>query len=236
VKLRLSKVADGFENANGIVNAGDRRLFVLEQEGYVVLLKRRSNGTFRKAGNFLDIRSRVICCGEKGLLGLAFPPDYQRTGYFYVSFAGTGHTWNLEERRVSKDDPDRADPDYKRRSSGCTSRVTTTGAATSTSARMAISTCPSGMVASAAPSTTPVIPRTGRRTWASSSARSCASRRAGDARPARATASPSPTPSWADVAPSLRSGPTACAIRGAGRSTASPATWGSVLGMWRWKE
>lgn len=115
VKLRLSKVADGFENANGIVNAGDRRLFVLEQEGYVVLLKRRSNGTFRKAGNFLDIRSRVICCGEKGLLGLAFPPDYQRTGYFYVSFAGTGHTWNLEERRVSKDDPDRADPDYKRR-------------------------------------------------------------------------------------------------------------------------
>ncbi len=114
-KLRLAKVADGFENANGIVNAGDGRLFVLEQEGYVVLLKRRSDGTFRKAGNFLDIRSRVICCGEKGLLGLAFPPDYERTGYFYVSFAGTGHTWNLEERRVSKGDPDRADPDYKRR-------------------------------------------------------------------------------------------------------------------------
>lgn len=115
VEIRLAKVADGFENANGIVHAGDDRLFVLEQEGYVVLLKRRRDGTFRKAGNFLDIRSRVICCGEKGLLGLAFPPDYAETGYFYVSFAGTGHTWNLEERRVSRDDPDRADPDYKRR-------------------------------------------------------------------------------------------------------------------------
>jgi glucose/arabinose dehydrogenase len=115
VDVGLVKVADGFENANGIVNAGDSRLFVVEQEGYVVVLKRKQDGTYRKAGNFLDIRSRVICCGEKGMLGLAFPPDYAETGYFYVSFAGTGHTWNLEERRVSKGNPDRADPEYKRR-------------------------------------------------------------------------------------------------------------------------
>jgi glucose/arabinose dehydrogenase len=115
VDVGLVKVADGFENANGIVSAGDDRLFVVEQEGYVVLLKRRNDGTFRKAGNFLDIRGRVICCGEKGMLGLAFPPDYAETGYFYVTFAGSGHTWNLEERRVSRNDPDRADPEYKRR-------------------------------------------------------------------------------------------------------------------------
>ena len=74
-----------------------------------------TDGTFRDAGKFLDIRSRVVCCGEKGFLGIAFPPDYAQTGYFYVTFAGTGHTWNLEERRVSATDPDRADPDYKRR-------------------------------------------------------------------------------------------------------------------------
>jgi glucose/arabinose dehydrogenase len=115
VEVGLVKVADGFENANGIVDAGDDRLFVVEQEGYVVLLKRRGDGTFRRAGIFLDIRGRVICCGEKGMLGLAFPPDYAETGYFYVTFAGSGHTWNLEERRVARDDPDRADPDYKRR-------------------------------------------------------------------------------------------------------------------------
>jgi glucose/arabinose dehydrogenase len=115
VDVSLVKVADGFENANGIVNAGDRRLFVVEQEGYVIVLKRNKDGTYRKAGTFLDIRSRVICCGEKGMLGLAFPPDFADTGYFYVTFAGTGHTWNLEERRVSRKDPDRADPDYKRK-------------------------------------------------------------------------------------------------------------------------
>ncbi|MFN8518314.1 MAG: PQQ-dependent sugar dehydrogenase [Chloroflexota bacterium] len=115
VDVGLVKVADGFENANGIVNAGDKRLFVVEQEGYVIVLKPNKDGTYRKAGTFLDIRSRVICCGEKGMLGLAFPPDYAETGYFYVTFAGTGHTWNLEERRVSRKDPDRADPDYKRK-------------------------------------------------------------------------------------------------------------------------
>ena len=115
VKVGLVKVADGFENANGINNAGDKRLFISEQEGYVEVLKPNEDGTFRNAGKFLDIQSRVICCGEKGFLGIAFPPDYAQTGYFYVTFAGTGHTWNLEERRVSATDPDRADPDYKRR-------------------------------------------------------------------------------------------------------------------------
>ncbi len=115
VKVGIVKVATGFENANGINNAGDKRLFVSEQEGYVEVLKPNKDGTFRDAGKFLDMRSRVICCGEKGFLGIAFPPDYAQTGYFYVTFAGTGHTWNLEERRVSATDPDRADPDYKRR-------------------------------------------------------------------------------------------------------------------------
>ncbi len=115
VKLGLQQVADGFENANGINNAGDKRLFISEQEGYVEVLKPNADGTFRDGGKFLDIRSRVICCGEKGFLGIAFPPDYAQTGYFYITFAGTGHTWNLEERRVSATDPDRADSDYKRR-------------------------------------------------------------------------------------------------------------------------
>jgi glucose/arabinose dehydrogenase len=107
-------VAGTFQNANGIFNAGDDRLFVTEQEGYVVVLTRKPDGTFRNAGTFLDIRDRVACCGEKGLLGLAFPPDYKRTGRFYVTYAGSGHTWNLDERRVSDSNPNRADPDFRR--------------------------------------------------------------------------------------------------------------------------
>lgn len=114
VSLTLRKVADGFENPNGLVNAGDDRLFVLEQLGYIVVLKPNKDGTYRRAGTFLDFRNRVSCCGEKGLLGLAFPPDYAESGRFYVTYAGPGHAWYLDERRVSKDDPDRADPKWRR--------------------------------------------------------------------------------------------------------------------------
>jgi len=114
VTISLRKVADGFENPNGLVNAGDDRLFVLEQTGYVVLLKPATDGTYRNAGTFLDFRDRVECCGEKGFLGLAFPPDYAESGRFYVTYAGAGHAWYLDERRVSADDPDRADPTWRR--------------------------------------------------------------------------------------------------------------------------
>jgi glucose/arabinose dehydrogenase len=108
-------VAGRFQNANGIFHAGDGRLFITEQFGYVVVLVPRRDGTFRNAGVFLDIQNRVACCGEKGMLGLAFPPDYAETGLFYVTYAGAGHTWNLDERRVSADDPNRADPEFRRR-------------------------------------------------------------------------------------------------------------------------
>ena len=114
VSISLRKVAEGFENPNGLVHAGDDRLFVLEQLGYIEVLKPQPDGSFRKAGIFLDIRDRVVCCGEKGLLGVAFPPDYAQTGRFYVTYAGAGQAWYLDERRVSKDDPDRADPDFRR--------------------------------------------------------------------------------------------------------------------------
>jgi glucose/arabinose dehydrogenase len=47
-----------------------------------------------QATDFLDLSTFVACCGERGLLGLAFPRDYARTGRFYVNFtrAGDGAT------------------------------------------------------------------------------------------------------------------------------------------------
>ncbi|MFN8621047.1 MAG: PQQ-dependent sugar dehydrogenase [Chloroflexota bacterium] len=114
VTISLRKVADGFENPNGIFNAGDDRLFVADQLGYVSVLKPNKDGTFRNAGTFLDITDRVACCGEKGFLGLAFPPDYKESGKFYVTYAGAGHQWYLDEMRVSKKDPDQADKHYRR--------------------------------------------------------------------------------------------------------------------------
>lgn len=76
---------------------GDRaRIFVAEQGGRVMVVK---NG--RKLGRpFLDISGRVLHEGEQGLLGLAFAPDYSRSGRFYVYYtARDGETNEIREFR-----------------------------------------------------------------------------------------------------------------------------------------
>jgi glucose/arabinose dehydrogenase len=58
-------------------------LFVVEQAGRVVVLK----GGKRLSRPFLDIRSSVGYDGaERGLLSIAFPPDYRQSGSFYVYY------------------------------------------------------------------------------------------------------------------------------------------------------
>jgi glucose/arabinose dehydrogenase len=57
-------------------------LFVVEQEGTVVVLR----GGHRQAQPFLDIRDLVSFEGERGLLSIAFPPDYRKSRRFYVYY------------------------------------------------------------------------------------------------------------------------------------------------------
>ncbi len=82
-----------------------RRLFVVEQGGRIVVV--RDGRALRTP--FLDISSRIVSGGEQGLLGLAFAPDYPRSGRFYVNYTDTGgDTRIVEYRRGSS--PDRANP------------------------------------------------------------------------------------------------------------------------------
>jgi len=63
--------------------AGDfQRLFVVEQGGRIRLVK---DGVLL-GGSFLDLSGRISSGGERGLLGLAFHPDYRRNGRFYVNY------------------------------------------------------------------------------------------------------------------------------------------------------
>jgi hypothetical protein len=49
---------------------------------------------------FLNLSGAIACCGEQGLLGLAFPPDYAASGRFYVDFTDTsGNTVVARFRR-----------------------------------------------------------------------------------------------------------------------------------------
>jgi cysteine-rich repeat protein len=58
------------------------RLFVVEQPGRIRLLE---DGTLR-ATPFLDIGAKVLSGDERGLLSVAFHPDFERNGFFYVNY------------------------------------------------------------------------------------------------------------------------------------------------------
>jgi len=93
--VALSQHATGFDRPIYVTHAKDSRLFVVEQGGRIWVL--------HSAGRtlFLDISSRVACCGERGLLGLAFHPKYAANRLFYVNYtrASDGATVIAEYRR-----------------------------------------------------------------------------------------------------------------------------------------
>src|ERR1043166_9533414 len=72
--LALASFVSGLSSPVGIVNArdGSGRVFVIEQAGRIRIIE---NGVLLSTP-FLDISSRVAFGGERGLLGLAFPPNY----------------------------------------------------------------------------------------------------------------------------------------------------------------
>jgi len=71
-------------------------LFVVEQEGRIAVLK---GG--RRAGAFLDIRNLVNYGGERGLLSVAFPPDYGDSKRFYVYYTDSDGSIQIDEFRRS---------------------------------------------------------------------------------------------------------------------------------------
>ena len=68
-------------------------LFVVEQPGRILVL---SNGRRR---TFLDLRGRVNYGGERGLLSIAFPPDYARSKRFYVYYTDAEGAIQIDEFR-----------------------------------------------------------------------------------------------------------------------------------------
>ncbi len=79
---RLEPVARGLTRPLAVASSGDGRLFVVEQGGRVRVVK---DGVL--AGRpFLDLSDRVSRGGERGLLGLAFAPDFTSSGRLYVTY------------------------------------------------------------------------------------------------------------------------------------------------------
>jgi glucose/arabinose dehydrogenase len=89
--IRLNLLKSGFSHPVFITNAKDSRLFVVEQTGYVRILRPPSGslGWHVDPTPFLDVHTRVLCCGEQGLLGLAFHPGYKTNGRFFFYYTNT---------------------------------------------------------------------------------------------------------------------------------------------------
>jgi glucose/arabinose dehydrogenase len=92
-------------------HAGDssNRLFVVEQAGIIRVFDNSSAAT--TASTFLDIRLKVDDReNEEGLLGLAFHPDYENNGYFYVNYTAASPSRTVIARyQVRAANPDKAD-------------------------------------------------------------------------------------------------------------------------------
>jgi hypothetical protein len=105
-RIELRPVATGLDMPVAITHAGDARLFVTLQRGRILIVD--AAGT----REFLNITSIVLCCGERGLLSVAFHPRYAENGFFYVYY--TDAEGDIVIARYQRSgDPDRADPNSR---------------------------------------------------------------------------------------------------------------------------
>ena len=86
------------------------RVFVVERPGRIRIV--RDGKKLRQP--FLDIRDQVLAGAERGLLSMAFAPDYEQSGRFYVFFTDRRGTIRVQELSRSQGDPDRADRSTRR--------------------------------------------------------------------------------------------------------------------------
>ncbi len=88
-----------------------RRLYIVERDGTIRVLRDAK----RRPRPFLDIRTLVSSGGERGLLSMAFRPDYAQSGLFYVYYTARNGALTIAEYRRSATDPEQADPRSARR-------------------------------------------------------------------------------------------------------------------------
>jgi glucose/arabinose dehydrogenase len=108
-KLRLVQVGS-FDQPVYVTGAPDdaSRVFVVQRTGQVMLMLHGRT----QPRPFLDIAKLVNAQGgdEQGLLGLAFAPDYARSGLFYVDYTIADNDIRVVQYQRSAGDPDLASP------------------------------------------------------------------------------------------------------------------------------
>ena len=99
--LQITLVTDQIHEPTSITNAGDGsdRLFVSERAGRIWILDANRQLV---ATPFLDVHTRVGSVqGEQGLLSVAFHPDYENNGRFFVNYTDLGGNTVVSQFNVS---------------------------------------------------------------------------------------------------------------------------------------
>jgi glucose/arabinose dehydrogenase len=108
ISLRVKPFITGLTEPTQLTYApdGSGRVYITEQAGLI----RVADATGRLYPQpFLDIRSLVLAGGERGLLSVAFHPDYARNGLFFITYTNRSGSTVLTRYQMSGD-PLRADP------------------------------------------------------------------------------------------------------------------------------
>ena len=96
--IALQSFATGFSEPLEITHAGDSRLFVVQKGGLIRIVN--ANGSVN-ATPFLDLSTLVSTNSERGLLGLAFHPNYATNGFFFVNYSNTAGNTVIAKYSVS---------------------------------------------------------------------------------------------------------------------------------------
>jgi len=81
-QISYQPFAEGFVMPVDMAHAGDDRLFVAERSGIIRII----SGSTASPVPFLDIRNKTSTDGDRGLLSIAFHPEYKTNGYFFVYY------------------------------------------------------------------------------------------------------------------------------------------------------
>jgi glucose/arabinose dehydrogenase len=100
--LRLEQFAEGLDAPIGLTSAGDGsgRLYVNEQAGRVRIVEK--DGSLR-GQPFVDLSDRIASGGERGLLGLAFHPQYADNRRLFVNYTDLDGNTVISELTASAD-------------------------------------------------------------------------------------------------------------------------------------
>ena len=107
-RINLSEFSSGHNWLIGLANDGSENLYTIQKTGQIFLVDSEGN---RSAQPFLDISSRVRAGAndERGLLGVAFHPNHEDNGFFYVYY-NAAVSGNITISRFTRLNETQADP------------------------------------------------------------------------------------------------------------------------------